>query len=63
VSFTALFNLSGHPAVSVPAGVVDGLPVGLQIVARRHADALAVATAAALERVRPWPVLAPGYFS
>jgi aspartyl-tRNA(Asn)/glutamyl-tRNA(Gln) amidotransferase subunit A len=57
--FTSPFNLSGHPAVSVPMGIVDGAPVGLQIVARRHEDALALAAAAAFERARPWPLLAP----
>ena len=57
--FTSPFNLSGHPAVSVPMGVVDGAPVGLQIVARRHDDALALAAAATFELARPWPVLAP----
>jgi hypothetical protein len=31
----------------------------MQIVARRHEDALALAAAAALERARPWPLLAP----
>jgi len=57
--FTSPFNLSGHPAVSVPMGMVDGTPVGLQIVARRHEDALALAAAAAFETARPWPILAP----
>ena len=59
VLFTSPFNLSGHPVVSVPMGQVDGVPVGMQIVARRHDDALALAAAAALERARPWPLLAP----
>jgi aspartyl-tRNA(Asn)/glutamyl-tRNA(Gln) amidotransferase subunit A len=36
------FNLSGHPAVTVPAGLLDGLPVGLQAVAAPHRDDLAV---------------------
>lgn len=32
------FNLSGHPAISVPLETKDGLPVGLQIVAKKNAD-------------------------
>ena len=57
--FTGPFNLSGHPVVSVPMGFVDGAPVGMQIVARRHEDALALAAAAAFEQAQPWPTLAP----
>lgn len=48
------FNLTGHPAASVPAGDVDGLPVGLQLVGHRHDDKTVLAASAALERVRPW---------
>jgi aspartyl-tRNA(Asn)/glutamyl-tRNA(Gln) amidotransferase subunit A len=57
--FTGPFNLSGHPVVSVPMGNASGTPVGMQIVARRHEDALALAAAAAFERAQPWPQLAP----
>jgi amidase/aspartyl-tRNA(Asn)/glutamyl-tRNA(Gln) amidotransferase subunit A len=54
-------NFSGHPAISVPAGLTpEGLPVGLQIVGRRHDDATVLAVAAALERVRPWEQDLPG---
>jgi amidase/aspartyl-tRNA(Asn)/glutamyl-tRNA(Gln) amidotransferase subunit A len=49
------FNFSGHPAASVPAGRLDGLPVGMQIVGRRFADATVLAAGRALERLRPWP--------
>ncbi len=55
IGFTAPFNFSGHPAATVRAGFSDaGLPVGLQIVAPRHADALALRAALAYEQVRPW---------
>jgi aspartyl-tRNA(Asn)/glutamyl-tRNA(Gln) amidotransferase subunit A len=49
------FNWTGHPAVSVPAGMADdGLPVGLQIVGPRYADDDLLQAAAAFERERPW---------
>jgi len=51
---TYLVNFTGHPAASIPAGSVDGLPVGMQIVGRRHADADVLAASAAFERLRPW---------
>jgi aspartyl-tRNA(Asn)/glutamyl-tRNA(Gln) amidotransferase subunit A len=53
--FTYPFNLTGQPAASVPAGFTeDGLPVGLQIVGRRHADRTVLAAAAAFEAACPW---------
>lgn len=51
---TQPFNFSGHPVGAVPAGTVDGLPVGMQVVGRRHADAEVLAASAAIERERPW---------
>ena len=48
------FNFTGHPAASIPAGLADGLPVGMQIVGRRYADADVFAASAAFERLRPW---------
>jgi amidase/aspartyl-tRNA(Asn)/glutamyl-tRNA(Gln) amidotransferase subunit A len=49
------FNLTGHPAASVPAGTTaGGFPVGLQIVGPRFGDGLVLGASAAFEAVRPW---------
>ncbi|MBW1807500.1 MAG: amidase [Deltaproteobacteria bacterium] len=45
--FTCPFNLTGQPAISVPMGSVDGLPVGLQLIGKRNADATVLSLAAA----------------
>jgi amidase len=47
-------NFTGHPAASIPAGLADGLPVGMQLIGRRYADADVLTTSAAFERIRPW---------
>ncbi len=60
VPFTAPFNISGQPAVSIPCGFDgDGLPIGLQAVTRRHDDDVVLALGLIAERTRPWPQLAP----
>ncbi|MEU8221647.1 amidase [Kribbella sp. NPDC048915] len=50
-----VFNVTGHPAVSVPAGLADGLPVGIQVVAPHHADATALSMARLLQARLPLP--------
>ncbi len=58
--FTMLANLCWNPAVSVPAGTsADGLPIGLQVVGRRHADEVVLRLARIFEAARPWPRTAP----
>ena len=53
--FTYPFAMMGLPAISVPCGfTADGLPVGLQIVGRRLADASVLRAAAAFEAIAPW---------
>lgn len=46
---TIPFNLTGHPALSVPMGFADGLPLGLQIVGRPNDEATILRIAAAFE--------------
>jgi aspartyl-tRNA(Asn)/glutamyl-tRNA(Gln) amidotransferase subunit A len=58
-ALTIISNVYGNPAVSIPAGTVRGLPVGLQVLAPRHRDALLFDVALAVERSRPWPLTAP----
>ena len=54
-AFTFPFNMTGEPAASVPCGFTrDGLPIGLQIIGRRFADASVLRASAAFEAARPW---------
>jgi amidase len=46
---TCPFDITGHPATSVPAGLCGGLPVGLMIVGRRLADGMCLRVARACE--------------
>jgi aspartyl-tRNA(Asn)/glutamyl-tRNA(Gln) amidotransferase subunit A len=53
-------NLYGNPAISIPAGTLDDLPIGLQVVGRHHSEELLLDLALSVERARPWPLVAPG---
>jgi amidase len=55
---TTPWNLAGLPALSAPAPS-SGLPVGIQIVAAAGGENKILSIAAELERLRPWPYLAP----
>jgi amidase len=46
---TAPMDITGHPAISVPAGLVNGLPVGMMIVGKRFDDATVLKVADAFE--------------
>ncbi|HTU37428.1 MAG TPA: amidase [Acidimicrobiales bacterium] len=59
-ALTAPSNLNGSPAVTIPAGLVDDLPVGLQVLAGHHREPLLLEVSHVAERVMPWPLVAPG---
>jgi Asp-tRNA(Asn)/Glu-tRNA(Gln) amidotransferase A subunit family amidase len=59
---TSPFNLTGHPALSLPATVTEsGMPFGLQLVGPRLCDLSLLALAGRFEEAYPWPLAAPGY--
>jgi Asp-tRNA(Asn)/Glu-tRNA(Gln) amidotransferase A subunit family amidase len=59
---TSLQNMTGHPALSLPAGrLPNGLPFGLQVTGPRFRDHLLLALADSWEAARPWPHVAEGY--
>jgi Asp-tRNA(Asn)/Glu-tRNA(Gln) amidotransferase A subunit family amidase len=59
-ALTAPSNMNGSPAMSIPAGTVDGLPVGLQVLTGHHREPLLLDLALIAEREYPWPLVAPG---
>jgi amidase len=55
VPFNGVWNLTGQPAASIPAGFgADGLPRGVQAVARPYDEATLLSLAAQIEAERPW---------
>jgi aspartyl-tRNA(Asn)/glutamyl-tRNA(Gln) amidotransferase subunit A len=58
--FTAPFNLTGHPALSVPGGMSsDGIPIGLQLVGRAGGEADLLSIARAYEQATQWHTMHP----
>ena len=63
-AFTAIFNATGQPAISVPLHwTADGLPVGVQLVAPFGREDLLIDVAAQLERAQPWIDRRPPVFA
>jgi Asp-tRNA(Asn)/Glu-tRNA(Gln) amidotransferase A subunit family amidase len=54
VKYTMRVNLAGCCAVSIPCGIVDGMPVGLQAIGRRGEELTVLRVARALEQIMPW---------
>jgi amidase len=61
IANTAPFDVTGHPATSVPAGLADGLPVGMMIVGRHLADGTCLRVARAYENAVGGFPAPPGY--
>jgi Asp-tRNA(Asn)/Glu-tRNA(Gln) amidotransferase A subunit family amidase len=59
---TEMINLTGHPAIVLPAGQHESaLPFGIQVVAPRFTEGLLLGFAEAWQQARPWPLAPPGY--
>jgi len=60
--YTYPFNLSGHPAASIPCGwSKDGLPIGMQIIGRRLDDLTVLQVSQAFEELSPWQDKKPNF--
>jgi amidase len=60
IAYTSLWNVTGHPAASVPSGFAeDGLPTAVQLVAPRGDEVTMFGLSAQMESVRPWAQRTP----
>lgn len=51
---TSPFDVTGHPAMSIPCGMSDGLPIGLQLIGRRYDESTIYRAAGAFEQAGDW---------
>jgi amidase len=56
IGYTAALNASGHPAISVPVAMRNGLPIGMMLVGRHFQDAVTLRAGAGLEALGDWRV-------
>lgn len=61
--YCALFNMTGNPAISIPAGLTAGLPVAAQFVGRYGDEGTLLQIARDIEQARPWAHLRPPVFA
>ncbi|MHA1257804.1 MAG: amidase family protein [Promethearchaeota archaeon] len=55
IPYTAPFNMTGHPAASIPCGwSKEELPIGMHIVGKRFADITVLQVSNAFEEIAPW---------
>jgi len=54
---TCPFDVTGHPAISVPCGLVDGLPVGMMLVGKHYDEATIYRAAYAFEQAGDWKAI------
>lgn len=57
--FTSPFNVTGHPALSLPCGFSNGLPIGLQIIGRHFDEAMVLRIGHAYEQATTWHTRRP----
>ena len=58
--FSYPFNMSGHPAASIPCGFnSDGMPVGLQVIGHRWQESKVLGVCSAFEKAKPWAGVHP----
>jgi len=62
MAFTFPFNMTGHPAASIPSGwTSDGLPIGMQIVGKRFDELTVLQVSKAFEELAPWQDKRPNF--